>query len=506
MRGGAYDHFFDVMEEFGFFEHIYDVLPENFTAVFEIARILEDEDCALSQYLHPILSLTSRGSVTPPPESMQELEVIIQEQEEFEAGLIRNPQHLPRIYNSQWLLPEEVFYNRLAKKELWVPYPRQPSYYAVDPDADDFRPDHRKQKLYILLDTSSSMAMKNRINLAKAIVYYFLKRNMKELGFITLRTFDTTIGAMHEARDAAGFQALISHVMRLHALGNGTAMARAIQQAVEDINATDTLVGTELLIITDGACALDENHIRSLLGDHLVINTIKIGRSHIVASESYIRDSLSDGDNAQHAVIGRLRNREVELQRKRDRAQSPHLRRRYDELLTSARQELDRQINAMTEEIIVGYGHELERLSNLYLQVDDVDLPGLFDIREEQYEEICALFAQVSCEVDLHCSLDQLRKLALLIDHLDVLIQNTTDPALRRRFEELRDEITRRFTECIELQMEKGGGTLLRSMTAADRHDLDFLLSPVSAPQFNLWRTFIWKLLARLRMFLGKSR
>lgn len=348
--------------------------------------------------------------------------------------------------------------------------------------------------------------MKNRIHLAKAIVYYFLKRNMKELGFITLRTFDTKIGALHEARDTAGFQALISHVMRLHVLGNGTAMARAIQQAVGDINATDTLAGTELLIITDGACALEEQHIRGLLGDHIVINTIKIGRSHIVASESHIRDSINDEDNVQHAVIERLRTREAELRRKRDRTQSPQLRRRYDEQLQTARQELDRQVNAMTEEIIVGYGHELERLSNLYLQVDDVDLPGLFDIREEQYEEICALCAQVACEVDLCCSLDQLRKLALLIDHLDVLIQNTTDPALRKRFEELRDEITRRFTDCIELQMEKGGGTLLRSMTPADRHDLDFLLSSTSAPQFNIWRAFFWKLLARFRTFLGGPR
>ena len=56
---GAYEHFFDVMEDLGFFEHIYEDLPEDFTAVFEIARVLEDETNQLAQKLRPVLQLTS---------------------------------------------------------------------------------------------------------------------------------------------------------------------------------------------------------------------------------------------------------------------------------------------------------------------------------------------------------------------------------------------------------------------------------------------------------------
>ncbi|MBE0644585.1 MAG: hypothetical protein IH600_10945 [Bacteroidetes bacterium] len=500
---GAYEHFFDVMEDLGFFEHIYEDLPEDFTAVFEIARVLEDENNQLTQQLRPVLQLTEPGRKEPPPEDREDLEIIINEQEEYEAGLIRTPQHLPRIYNYQWLLPEDVFFNRLAKKELWVPYPRDPHYYSVDPDSDDYLPDRRKQKLYVLLDTSSSMAMKNRINLAKAVVYYFLKHNMKELGYINLRTFDTKIGELHEARDMASFHALISYVMRLHTLGNGTAMARAIRQAVDDINALPQLSGTEILIITDGACALDEAEIRRLLGDRIVINTIKIGRSQLIASKSYIRDKIFEEDTAQHKVIERLQKRQAELKHQFDAAQSPHLRRRYEDSLRSVQQEIDRQVNAMTEEIIVGYGHELERISHLHLQVEDVDLPGLFDFREEQFDEIHEIFQQIARELDLHCSLEQLRKLVLLIDHLSVVIKNTNDPELRRRFEQLRDEVTRRMTSCIEQQMEKGGGSLLRSLSHADRHDLDFLLASASSMQINLWRAFIWKLLAGFRRMVG---
>ncbi len=502
---GVYEHFFDVMEDLGFFEHIYEELPEDFTAVFEIARILEDETQELSKRLMPVLALQTSGGVVQERESSPDPQIYLDVREEYEAGMIRSPQHLPRIYNYQWLLPEQVFFSKLAKKELWVPYPRQPHYFGVDPESDEYQPDSRKQKLYVLLDTSSSMAIKNRINLAKAIVYYFLKTNMRELGYIQLRTFDTKIGELHEAKDSAGFQALISYVMRLHALGNGTAMARAIRQAVDDINALPQLAGTEILIITDGACALNEAEIRTLLGKSIVINTVKIGRTQIMASKSYIHDRIFEDDTDQHKVIGRLQRRQRELQHQYDTAQSPHLRRRFEESLRAIKQEIDRQVNAMTEEIIVGYGHELERLSQLYLQVDDIDLPGLFNVREEQEQEIRRLFEQIATDLDMVCSLEQLRKLALLIDHLNVLIKNTHDRELRARLEELQKEITSRLTHCIEAELQQGGDGVFRSLAAADRHDLDFLLASASSLHINLWRAFIWKILSRFRKLAGRS-
>jgi hypothetical protein len=499
----AYGHFFDVMEDLGFFEHIYEDLPEDFSAVFEIARILENDTHELTERLMPVLTLQSSGGKKK--ESVgRDPQVYIDDKAEYEAGLIRSPQHLPRIYNYQWLLPEDVFFQRLAKKELWVPYTREATYYAVDPDSDEYKPDLRKQKLYVLLDTSSSMAMKNRINLAKAIVYHFLKQNLKELGYIHLRTFDTKIGELHEAKDSASFHALLRYVMRLHTLGNGTAMARAIRQAVDDINALPQLSGTEILIITDGACALNEEEIRAMLGDGIVINTIKIGRAQLIASKSYIHDQIYEEDTDQHRVIGRLQKRERELKHQFDYAESPHLKRRYEESLRAIRQEIERQVNAMTEEIVVGYGHELERLSQLYLQIDDIELPGIFEFREEQYEEIKQLFEQIARELDLRCSLDQLRKLALLIDHLSVLIKNTDDAQLRARLEELQKTITQRLTGCIEAEMREGGG-MLRSMGNADRHDLEFLLSSASNLHINLWRAFIWKVLAGFRKLTGRS-
>ncbi len=501
----VYNHFFDIMEDLGFFEHIYEELPEDFTAVFEIARILEDDESPLTQKLRPVLTLRAPGGRKATEEEQKQLQVFITDDDEYEAGLIRTPQHLPRIYNHQWLLPEEVFYQRLAKKELWVPYAREPRYYAVDPDADDYRPDGRKQKLYVLLDTSSSMAMRNRINLAKAVVYHFLKSNMKELGYIHFRTFDTKIGELHEARDGVGFRALISHVMRLHALGNGTAMARAITQAVQDINELPQLSGTEILIITDGACALNETEIRAMLGDRIVINTIKIGKAQMYASRSLIHDRLFEDDTEQHRVLERLQKQQSELRYQYEHAQSAQLRRRYEESLAAIQTELDRQVNAMTEEITVGYGHELERLSEFFISIEDIDLPGLFTFRQEQLDDLRELFGQITAELDLHCSLEQLRKLALLMDHINVLIKNTADPELKKQFEALQEEVSRRLTGCIEAQIERSGGGVFRSLTAADRQDLEFLITSASGLHLGLWRAFIWKLLGRLKKIVGSG-
>ena len=127
----AYEHFFDIMEDLGFFEHIYESLPPDFTAVFEIARILEDANHPLTATLRPVLSLKAPGPRGKRDEDGPNLQVFIDDREEYEAGLIRTPQHLPRMYNHQWLLPEEVLYRRLAKKELWVPYAREPRYYPL---------------------------------------------------------------------------------------------------------------------------------------------------------------------------------------------------------------------------------------------------------------------------------------------------------------------------------------------------------------------------------------
>ncbi len=495
---GTYEHYFAVMEDLGFFDHIYERLPENFTAVFEIARVLEDSDSRLTQTLMPALRMSQAAAPRQDVDASIDPQIYIEDLEESEAGLIRTTSHLPRIYTAQWLLPDEVFERKLAKRELWVPYPRRSTYLSVEPDDDDYRPDSRKQKLYILLDTSSSMALHNRIHLAKAIVYHVLKHNMRELGYISLRTFDTKIGDLHEARDVSGFHALISFVMRLHTLGNGTAMARALTQAVDDIAALPKLSGTEILVITDGACALHEADMRAMLGENVTLNTIKLGRAQVYASKSYIKDRIFEEDSPQQRQLEALQGKLRDMQRQRDLAQSPHLRKRCEESIGYIEAEIARIVNAMTEDIVVGYGHELERLSRTYVTVDDLELASLLPLGET-YEELRRIFSSLCERIDTFTTLDQIRQLALLNDHLAFLVRIVTDAALRERLESLHAEVTDRLTSTLREQLEASSGGIMHRLTADDRHDLQFLVAQGAASGMPFWRSLLWLLLKRLR-------
>ncbi len=479
----------DRMEEFGFLEHIYEELPGDFTAVFELARILEDESAGLTAKLAPALKLSAGIQASPEnSEPMRDPQTIIPDEDELEAGPIKSPLHMPRMYNRQWLLPDEVLFRKLARRELLAPYPREAGYYPVSPDVDDFAPDGRKQKLYILLDTSSSMALRNRINLAKALVYRVLKRNMRELGVITLRTFDVEVGERREARDKAGFQALIRHVMRLHTLGNGTAMSRAIDRAVRDITQTPQLAGTEILIVTDGACALNEKEIRSMLGDAVVINTVKIGHSRLYASKGYIRDKIFEDDTAQHRIIAELQKKEKEFQRLKDSAQSPGIRRRYEESLSSVRREIERQVNAMTEAIVVGYGHELEKLSSLYLEIDDIDLASLLPDRRYMAVELKKIFDALRAELDEHITPDLIRKLALLSDHLHFLISTLGAAGPGDELAGLRKQAAERLSALVRLETGAPETDAFTRLSSEDRHDLQFLVSVSSMLRFPFWK------------------
>lgn len=47
------------MEEFGYLRDQEEMLPEDFTAVFEIARVLEDPDSALAHAISPVMTISS---------------------------------------------------------------------------------------------------------------------------------------------------------------------------------------------------------------------------------------------------------------------------------------------------------------------------------------------------------------------------------------------------------------------------------------------------------------
>src|SRR5688572_6221871 len=102
--------FFEHMEEFGFFRDIEEMLPEEFTAVFEIARVLEDTESDLARSLGPVLAVSR---ATPSREQGRSREWrpsrISSQGDEYEAALMRSVSDVTRIFPHQHLLPDEVF-------------------------------------------------------------------------------------------------------------------------------------------------------------------------------------------------------------------------------------------------------------------------------------------------------------------------------------------------------------------------------------------------------------
>lgn len=500
----TYAHFFETMEEFGFFEHIYEHLPEGFTAMFEIARVLEDESHRLTQQLLPALKLQSSAFLFDPKQQTPDPETYLPTGEEYEAQLLRSVQDVPRIYTYQFLLPDEIFYRKVAERTLWVPFAKEPTYLRVPSEVEDFNPDSRKQKVYILLDTSSSMGVKNRINLAKAIVYYFLKHNLKELGNISLRTFDTKIGELHIAKDSQSFHALISFVMRLHTLGNGTAMAKAIMQAVGDIRGLPQFSGTEILIITDGACTFNEQEMRGLLRDDIKINTVKIGKSQLFASRTYIDDALAKDDTPKRRALNNLRRTEANLIHDLAQTTSPSHKHKIESSLKYVREEISKQHEDLSAEVLAQFGHELERLSSVYINVDDVASQSVFDIDQHRVDEIEALVTQIESELSDAFTIENLKKLALLNDHIALLLKFLKDERIKKTLTSMEKRIDALLKDAVEKRLLSIDSSFRETFTTEDRHDIQFLLEHGMAVNISFWKIFILKFIARLHRILRR--
>jgi hypothetical protein len=271
--------FLSQIEEFGFFDTVEHHLPEAFTLIYEIARILEDKSHLISSSLAPILELHD------PLADRDSVDTIVvphvPDAKEYEADLITSVTEVRYIYPYQHLLPEQVFLRKLAERSLWMPRAKTPRNYRYQSDSDRFAPDDRKQKVYILFDTSNSMQHHFRIHLAKAIAYLFLRRNQRELGTVFFRTFDLQVGELQTARDLPSFERLISEMMHLNAAGNGTSLQKALQTAIDDISHESQLSHAQILVITDGVAHIDLDSLQEQLGNQITVNTVKIGSSRI---------------------------------------------------------------------------------------------------------------------------------------------------------------------------------------------------------------------------------
>lgn len=502
--------FFQRMEEFGFLGHIYERLPSEFTAVFEIARVLEDESSELFRKLEPALRLATIDA-SPIQDIKDRFQYDIPSGEEYEADYIRNRRDLPRIYSWQFLLPEEVFDERLAERTLWLPVAKAPVIVPVQEAGEAFDFDSQKQKVFILFDTSNSMRAHHRIHLAKAILFYFLNKNKEEMGFISLRTFDDKVGEFHTAVDAESYTALIRQILRITQLGQGTVLQKAILTAIDDIASMQNLAGAEILIITDGAVVLDEELIRSRLDGNTKMHTIKIGKAQVFPSDRDIEDRILAGKGIRNKLVNDLLNQQRELEAMLRNTQSRDKHHQLELSLRGIQSEIRKVKGEIGEEIKQVYGHELQRLSSVFIEIEDFSESGTFLASEEEIDDIEMLIALLQEDAEQFFSPEMTKKAAILHDHIGFLLQYETNEALRKRLEQLDERLRNLLTKALgeeasrQEQSETGGevdrtSSISLPMTDEDLRDLHFLLEfdgKLGKTQFKLLFQFIKKLLAK---------
>jgi len=483
----SYSDFLEQMSDFGFLESLEDQLPPGFSAVYEIGRILARGNEGLGKQLAPMMTLAPALDMpdAPAPTDTDAQIVEVPAGEEYEAEYIRSWSDVRYLYSWQWLLPEEAFIRRLAERTLWFPMAKAPRIRAIDSGDDDFSPSPSKQKVYVLLDTSRSMALHHRFALAKAAVVRFLRHNERELGEITFRTFDVDVGPKTQAHDRATYEALIRRIARQTTLGNGTCMEKAIVTACEDISEQRMLSGAEILLVTDGAARIDPGNVREALGDRIRLHCLKLGHAQVFATDQWIHDRLE----YDTSVATRRSQRIMQLRDRRRHIQNGMRHATDDDMRSSLDRELkrvEREQDEIANQLKKSYGHEIERLSHLYIEIDDLDAAAVFTLTDEQLEALKLLVKQLLEELDASpAPADAMKKAALLMSHLALLASEQHDAASREFLERLRGAIEQRLEDAMESHEEHilDGGLL----SPADQRDLRVLLHGGSKRGSSLW-------------------
>lgn len=491
---GAYAGFFAEMQELGLVSGLEDSLPDGFSAVFEIGRILADPKDPIARSVGRALELDAPLGIPLPAKEARPSESLVEvpAAEEYEAEFIRSWSDVPYVYSWQHLLPEEEFLRRLANRTLWFPSAKAPLIRSVLSGDDDFSPSPSKQKVYVLLDTSASMALHHRFALAKAAVLRFLRANRRDLGEVQFRTFDVDVGPLEEASDLAAYDALLRRVARQVTLGNGTCLERAILIACEDIRQRRSLAGSEILIVTDGAARLEEGKVREALGADIRMHCVKIGSAQVFATDAYVQETL------EHSRATATR-RDQRIQHVRERREKilEALKRPLDDVtkdgLRQGLRECEADRRALAEDLRRDYGHEIERLCEVFVEVPDLDGATVFRLDRERLASLEALVAAAMARLDeVPASAEALKEAALLLAHLTLLASEQTDAGVREVLDLLREKVASRLERSIDAHEARVLDSGL--LSPADQRDLRMLLGRGAERYSSLW-------LALLRYF-----
>jgi Mg-chelatase subunit ChlD len=443
--------FFSRMVEYGFLDSSINALPEDFTLVYEISRVLEDIENPLTTILSPVLWLSEPNieDKSAPKEIIPHLPA----GEEYEANLIQSYRDINRIYPHQYLLPDEVFMQRLVERSLWMPSPKAPRNKRYQSDNNDFAPDSRKQKVYLLFDTSKSMQESYRIHLAKAIAYFFLKNNQKEMGTIFFRTFDADIGKLHIVLNRTDFDTLITEIMCMPAEGRGTILEKALLTAIQDIRNDSFMSEAEILVITDGAAHIDIPKVQHALGEHIRIHCVKIGDAKIEPDHKLILNTIHSSESEEAKAIREIQLRIKDMEATLRTTQTDNRKFAMNSEIQFLNKQLSDKIQRYSHKAMSNYGNEIIELSSIFVNVSDVNPKILFSLSTERINDFVQLSREILQLLKEDPSAEDAKLAAVLYDHIETILHfNEIDI---ESLKELNNELGTVLTQLVQQQVNQ---------------------------------------------------
>jgi len=295
------------------------------------------------------------------------------------------------------------------------------------------------------------------------------------------------------------------YVLRITHLGEGTVLQKALFQALDDINEMEHLSGAEILIITDGAVSLDEDAIRSKMDENIEVHTVKIGHAQVIASEAQIADMIARGQVKDRTLI-ELQKQKFDIQSQLRVAEG-----------TARRQSLEQMLNGIRAQFAahkVPFGHELERISNVYINIDDFNETERFRADHETLDDLEALAHALEEEAKEFLTPELTKKLAVLHDHIQFLQRFETDESLRERLKNIDEHLRGLLSQFLGTANESdsnaaetGMQPTRMPMSEDDTRDMRFLLEAdlSLSKNWGVLLKWMWEMAKQLRRKLKKS-
>lgn len=208
------------------------------------------------------------------------LESVIFPDNEMSIKDMENHQEVLKTLPSQFALDDEVFLEKLAKKELQV--------------RDYQSRKLKKQALYLLVDVSYSMSGMPS-TYASGVALSLVRQAIDEGSIYFLRFFDNHTKDLHRISNKEEAIKMASVLVKNPSSGGGTNIERAIITAVKDIkNDPISFEKAEILIITDGrdVVGLTKNSLNGIKLHSTLINGHNSGLKKV--SDTYLELKTSD--------------------------------------------------------------------------------------------------------------------------------------------------------------------------------------------------------------------